>query len=76
MEEAPNVNKTLWFVAGYFAAIGVMVITGWLSEYLSSLESSGVIVSTNGTAETKRDEEVAERSVQLIEEYTEGKTSE
>lgn len=70
MDEAPNVNKTLWFVAGYFCAIGVMIFTGWLSEYLSSLESSGVLISPNGTSKTERDEQVAEKSVELIGEYT------
>lgn len=74
MEEGvpSNVNRTLWFVVGYFSAIGVMFCAEWLSRYLSSLESSGVIVSPNGTAETERDEEVARESVELVKEYTEG----
>lgn len=74
MEKAtePHLNflRTSWFVFGYFAAIGVIYCAERLSAYLSSLESSGVIVSPNGTSQTERDEKVAEESVELIREYT------
>jgi hypothetical protein len=70
MDEDNNVNKTLWFVAGYFVAIMVMMCADYLTKYLASLESSGVIVSPNGASETERDEKVAEKSVELIREYS------
>lgn len=61
-----NDTKALWiFLLGYFSAIAVMMIADQLSGYLSSLESSGVIVSPNGN-----ESDEGEKVTSLVKEYT------
>lgn len=51
--KSDSFNRALWFTIGYFVAISVEILADRLIEYLSSLESSGVILSENGKSGEK-----------------------
>lgn len=67
MEETNE--RYLWFAVGYLTAIAVEILVSWVSRYLSSLPSSGVVVSMNGTAATEHEEKQVAETIEQVEEH-------
>lgn len=69
-------EATFVFVLGYITAFAVMYLTDQLSKLIQGVlenRQAAFVVSSNGTVEDKRDEEVARESIALAKEYTEAK---